>query len=60
MDLIYAALTESAPSLPPLRQAEEAPATSTEEMANTSAPSPFIVDGRLPLLPFLSVVSSSC
>jgi hypothetical protein len=46
MDLIYATLTESAPSLPPLRQAEEAPATSTEEMANTSAPSPSIVDGR--------------
>jgi hypothetical protein len=42
------ALTEPVPSLSPLCQAEEAPTTSTEEMANPSAPSPSIVDGQFP------------
>jgi hypothetical protein len=48
------ALTEPAPSLPPLRQAEEAPATSTGEMANPSALSPSIVDGLCSSTPLLS------
>jgi hypothetical protein len=55
-----AAFIEPASSLPPLRQAEEAPATSTEEMANPPAAPSSLVDGRCPPTPFLSVVVSLC
>jgi hypothetical protein len=42
--------------MPPLRQAEEASATSTEEMANPSAPSAFLVDGRFTSSTFFLVL----
>jgi hypothetical protein len=51
---------EPALSLPPLRQVEEAHATSTEEMANPSAAPSSLVDGRCPPTPFLSVVLCLC
>jgi hypothetical protein len=48
------AFVEPAPSLPPLRQAEEVPTTSTEEMANPPAAPSSLVDGLCSPTPFLS------
>jgi hypothetical protein len=53
-------LTELALSLPPLRQAEGAPATSTDEMANALAGPSSFVDGLCSPTPSVSVVASLC